>query len=151
MSAPKRIQRKRTAGWRMPEGAVYVGRGSKWGNPFVVGQTQIRVPGLAAGWEYEGRLHKTTGQRTFYCTGTDDAGMPVGFWHDVQLATREQCVELYRLRALGLDLENLGRGEPLAHVRAELGGRDLACWCPLDQPCHADVLLEIANAPGAAG
>jgi len=30
-------------------------------------------------------------------------------------------------------------------IRAELGGRDLACWCPLDQPCHADVLLTIAN------
>ena len=29
---------------------------------------------------------------------------------------------------------------------AELRGKDLACWCPLDQPCHADVLLEIANA-----
>jgi hypothetical protein len=27
----------------------------------------------------------------------------------------------------------------------ELRGHDLACWCPLDQPCHADVLLEIAN------
>ena len=31
---PKRIQRKRTKGWRMPKGAVYVGRPSKWGNPF---------------------------------------------------------------------------------------------------------------------
>lgn len=28
---------------------------------------------------------------------------------------------------------------------APLRGRDLACWCPLGQPCHADVLLEIAN------
>ena len=28
----------------------------------------------------------------------------------------------------------------------ELRGKDLACWCPLDKPCHADVLLEIANA-----
>ena len=28
----------------------------------------------------------------------------------------------------------------------ELRGKNLACWCPLDQPCHADVLLEIANA-----
>ncbi len=28
---------------------------------------------------------------------------------------------------------------------APLRGRDLACWCPLDQPCHADVLLELAN------
>ena len=28
----------------------------------------------------------------------------------------------------------------------ELRGKDLACWCPLDEPsCHADVLLEIAN------
>jgi hypothetical protein len=29
---------------------------------------------------------------------------------------------------------------------AELLGKDLACWCPLGQPCHADVLLELANA-----
>lgn len=28
----------------------------------------------------------------------------------------------------------------------QLRGKHLACWCPLDQPCHADVLLEIANA-----
>ncbi|MGZ4562996.1 MAG: DUF4326 domain-containing protein [Mycobacterium sp.] len=28
---------------------------------------------------------------------------------------------------------------------AELRGRDLCCWCPLDEPCHADVLLEWAN------
>jgi hypothetical protein len=33
-------------------------------------------------------------------------------------------------------------------IRRDLAGHDLACWCPLDQPCHADVLLEIAN--GAA-
>lgn len=33
-SRPKRIQRKRTAGWRMPPNTIYVGRGSKWGNPF---------------------------------------------------------------------------------------------------------------------
>jgi hypothetical protein len=31
--------------------------------------------------------------------------------------------------------------------RALLHGRDLMCWCPLDQPCHADVLLELANQP----
>jgi hypothetical protein len=30
-------------------------------------------------------------------------------------------------------------------IRSALRGRDLACWCPLDQPCHADVLLELAN------
>ena len=31
---PERIQRKRTKGWRMPEGAIYVGRPTKWGNPY---------------------------------------------------------------------------------------------------------------------
>jgi hypothetical protein len=40
-------------------------------------------------------------------------------------------------------------------VRRELAGRDLCCWCPLDEPCHADVLLRVANEPlgpsGAAG
>jgi Domain of unknown function (DUF4326) len=30
-------------------------------------------------------------------------------------------------------------------ARHELAGKDLACWCPLTEPCHADVLLEVAN------
>jgi hypothetical protein len=38
MSHPTRIQRKRSKGWRMPEGAVYIGRGSQWGNPYVIGR-----------------------------------------------------------------------------------------------------------------
>jgi hypothetical protein len=29
-----------------------------------------------------------------------------------------------------------------------LRGLHLICWCPLDQPCHADVLLELANTRG---
>lgn len=46
---------------------------------------------------------------------------------------RARCVELYReLRHERGDLE-------------ELRGKNLACWCPLDVPCHADVLLELAN------
>jgi hypothetical protein len=32
----KRIQRKRTKGYRMPRNAVYVGRPTRWGNPFVL-------------------------------------------------------------------------------------------------------------------
>ena len=33
---PQRIQRRRSKGWKMPENAVYVGRPTKWGNPFDV-------------------------------------------------------------------------------------------------------------------
>jgi hypothetical protein len=40
---------------------------------------------------------------------------------------------------------NRTEGPSLAEIRRDLRGRDLACWCPLDQPRHADVLLEIAN------
>lgn len=32
----------------------------------------------------------------------------------------------------------------LANI-GSLRGKNLACWCPLDRPCHADVLLELAN------
>lgn len=44
------------------------------------------------------------------------------------------------------------KNERLAEAaRAELRGKNLACWCPKDNPyedcCHAAVLLEIANAP----
>jgi len=35
---------------------------------------------------------------------------------------------------------------PNENIVAILRGKNLACYCPLDQPCHADVLLEIANA-----
>lgn len=38
------------------------------------------------------------------------------------------------------------RRQTLAATPA-LRGKNLACWCPLDQPCHADVLLELANRP----
>lgn len=35
--------------------------------------------------------------------------------------------------------------ECCAQFYAPLRGKNLACWCPLDKPCHADVLLELAN------
>lgn len=53
--------------------------------------------------------------------------------------SREKSIELYRQYAR--DAFNL------RDLRACLRGKDLACWCRLDQPCHADVLLELANSP----
>lgn len=119
----------------MPEGAVYVGRGAKWGNPFIMGQAQVRMPALdGSEWEHEGRLHKISGEKNFYCTGTDSQGMPVGVWHQIEDATAEQCVQMYRDYITKWSFDT-----------SELAGKDLACWCPLGQPCHADVLLELAN------
>lgn len=47
--------------------------------------------------------------------------------------------------ACGADRYETQRATILARI-GELRGKDLACWCPLDQPCHADVLLRLANA-----
>ena len=41
-------------------------------------------------------------------------------------------------------------GTPLVDRLHELAGRDLACWCDLDKPCHADVLLKLANSEAYA-
>jgi hypothetical protein len=128
---PRRIQRRRTKGWRAPADAVYVGRGSRWGNPC----TQVRYPALdGSEWEREGRLGKTSGQRHAFVHPDKSVT-----WHLVKDATREQAVAMYR--------GWLAQRQDLAErARQELKGRDLMCWCPPDQPCHADVLLELANA-----
>lgn len=36
-----------------------------------------------------------------------------------------------------------------ASLLLELRGKNLACWCKPGEPCHADVLLELANAPAS--
>jgi hypothetical protein len=84
---------------KCPKDAIYVGRPSKWGNPFKIGK------------DAHGR-----------------------YWD------REQVIELYRHWLLTNEQDGLLLDLP------ELRGRDLVCWCaPL--PCHADVLLELANKP----
>jgi hypothetical protein len=50
---------------------------------------------------------------------------------------RAQAVELYRRWLI--------EQPDITHLITDLRGHDLACWCPLDQPCHADVLLGLAN------
>lgn len=126
---PKRIQRKRTQGWQMPEGTVYVGRPTKWGNPYRVGEILSERHGGPSGSDW------------LYAVDRGWVG---------QRITTEMAVTLYRL--LWSDVMYYGDDESVpiglfAHPTdlRELTGKDLACWCPLDQPCHADVLLELAN------
>lgn len=70
-----------------------------------------------------------------------------------------ECVRRYRHLCAGL-IDRLTQPAPayadqsasLDAVRndiEELRGRNLACWCPLDAPCHADVLLKLANREGS--
>lgn len=156
MSTPQRIQRQRTPGWRMPDGAVYVGRPGKWGNPFVYrdesrglvryGPKHLERFGRA--WDYEGRIGVDGASHDMWFTDTDVVKT------NVRWATRAELVELYRL-ALTDPTPGMLAAYPsgaggfvkvtIDDIRRELAGKDLACWCRLDQECHADVLLAIAR------
>jgi Domain of unknown function (DUF4326) len=100
---PRRVRMTRRMPWRhLAPDAVIVDRrrGSRWGNPHIVGKPCPVCPG---------RVH-----------------------------IRAEAVALCRwwlYSTPGL----------LDHARAKLAGRDLACWCLLDQECHADVLLAAVN------
>lgn len=91
---PYRVQRKRTAGYKHPTGAIYVGRGTRYGNPFRIG-----VDG-----------------------------------------SREECIARYRAFLMSSPLT-------LRSFRHQLKGKILSCFCPLNEDCHADVLLDLVNNP----
>lgn len=124
MSAPKRIQLRRTKGWRKPEGAIVVARPSSWGNPY--------APILE------------TGTGRWRITGRTPNGLVLLDGHEMpdRAAAIIECVRLYRLMIAS---DAADQCDDPADYFAELRGHDLACWCPLDAPCHADVLLDMAN------
>lgn len=125
---PRRIQRRRTKGWRAPLDSkgrkpLYVGRGTRWGNPWVIAQTRT---GWTVNWAGDGP------PRPDWTASTND-----------QRAAHALAVGLYREfvdLTLGYDVR----------ARVELAGRDLMCWCPPELPCHVDALLELANQPAPA-
>lgn len=106
----KRIQLKRTQGWRMPPNTVKVDRSTCWGNPFRVGD-------------------------------------PVSAGNVERPLTAEEAVREYRRWLDGQPTRHTpNRPAPSKElIRAHLRGRNLACWCAQGAPCHAQVLLEIAN------
>lgn len=72
-----------------------------------------------------------------YHAATFKGGDP---WSFPLIRDAAHSVELYRL-ALGEE----DRANFVASIKKYLRGKNLACWCSLDQPCHADVLLKVAN------
>lgn len=122
-TTPARVQRTRKAGGGMPPGSRYVGRGTKWGNPW-------RIVRHADG-----------------LLGIPDPVDSLAPWPTFAFETeaRAEAVRLYRAW--------LGDRPALAEcARRELRGLDLACWCPLPAEgerdhCHAAVLIEWANRP----
>ena len=125
MGKPIRLQLSRRKGFDLQAvsiaanglPAVNVARPSKWGNP----------------WTVEGAVEAGYGS-TPTCAR----------W----------CVSLYRqwLRGSPSSITTMLEGgevrravilRDMAHIR----GKNLACWCRAGSPCHADILLEMANRP----
>ena len=131
---PERIQLRRTKGWRLPANTVVVARPSKWGNPFTIARAQ------EAGYARTGNVRGFVVEclREWLTPGPSSDRWWMGPESDAKKAAMRR---------------NL----------TELRGKNLACWCRLCPahatgkplgvtcdacaPCHADVLLELANRP----
>lgn len=145
MSAPKRIQRRRVKGWRLPPGAKIVDRSSRWGNPFAVRRrnmcdvTTARTVTKDSATALMPVEWVVVPIRDLPCiisgveAGTVETGTVLA-----RFSTREEAhvdaVARYRMwiPTSGLDV-------------GLLTGFDLACPCGPEFSCHVDVLLELAN------
>ncbi|HLX29789.1 MAG TPA: DUF4326 domain-containing protein [Casimicrobiaceae bacterium] len=122
-----RVQLSRKKGWRLPEDTVSVARPGRWGNPY-----DAREYGL----DLALRLFENTAR---------------GYWSpsNVQHLDDPTAETIYGLHCAWR--KRFGNASPFELARLILRGKNLACWCPLVDkdgkpvPCHADVLLRIAN------
>jgi len=123
---PQRVQRRRTKGWRAPAHSTYVGRPTRFGNPF-----RVAYNPNTKGW---------------HVTATN--GFSVGTF-PTDLEARRYATDAFRVW-----ITQPEQAETLRLFRALLNGRDLTCWCPLPevgQPdhCHAAELIRLVNVPEA--
>lgn len=119
-SRPKRIQMRRVRGFRKPEGAIYVGRPSVFGNPWTT--AWVIQTGLISKSHSE---FAAVANYRAWLTWADDKRLSLPPDNELRRYEEQRVKLLDKLESLR--------------------GHDLMCWCPLDKPCHADVLLEIAN------
>ena len=123
MTEPVRIQLSRKKGWRMPPNTVKVDRTTGFGNPFPITKGTQTTGGLTS---------------DVWTVGTWDG--PAMWFRDTKPEAAELSVKAFRTWIAQPACEHLR-----ARVRTELRGKNLACWCKPGEPCHADVLLELAN------
>ena len=140
---PDRIQLRRTKGWRKPPRAIVVSRSTMFGNPWKPG------PGTDHFWWPEGPARGLW--RSAHpiprgpLTAAESVEMFEAWMHGYAIPHDWRPAMLSRegQRACW-DALSIRRTE-IYQALPSLRGHSLACWCPLDRPCHADVLLEIAN------
>lgn len=144
VTLPRRHQRTRLKGSRLPKGVKYCGRPGIYGNPWVVHRDSLWAPS-GRPWRVScGDFHHDP---AYFATKRDAAQAAVDSFaewiaHDTldpsQWINSLIVQHTYLLAALD---------------RRELAGKDLACWCPLagddgfSWPCHVNTILRIVNNP----
>lgn len=119
-ASPRRVQMTRRVPWRpMNPAAVIVSRPYTWGNPYRFGQCH-RIHGPSPHW---------------HVYDADHNELPL------EPVDRDEALAW----SIFLFFEYMKEPGRTQQARTQLRGRDLACWCPLTQVCHGDVLLHIAN------
>lgn len=118
---PKRIQRKRTKGWKMPENTVSITRPGKWGNPFQA----IKHPFL-----HDGMFRVVT--RGNYGDRCEEIIISYPLSYPSYNEALAASLSMYNdyVKTLPTNV---------------LRGKDLACFCKEGDPCHGDILLKHAN------
>lgn len=148
MTKPVRLQLSRRKGFDLQAlslatnglAAVNISRPGKWGNPFDFRRSEFCWAALSYGCRGDRLGRQEASVRAFRS------------WIDPPFGRRTLSMEEQPKLASAKGEVALGppvkAGEAPAKedVRAVLRGKNLACWCKPGEPCHADVLLEIANA-----
>lgn len=113
----KRVQRKRDEGWRKPENTRWVGRGSLYGNPF-----EVKDFGRAKAIE------------EFILCLHDSSEIPKHEAYFKNLKKPKTVLEMeHYFQRLSDSIPKLKEFD------------NLMCYCSLDVPCHADILIELLN------
>lgn len=113
----ERFMLSRRKGWRMPEGGVSCARPSRYGNPWALERSTAPWHHATPWFVINRDLHQTFGPFDRICA----VAVAVAWFKRETLPTWPD------------------------EWRAELAGRPLGCYCPLDRLCHVDAIIEWAN------
>jgi hypothetical protein len=138
----------------MPANTVYVGRPSAFGNPFAIDSDFVLWTGVALGFtgDRAGRSAAAVALYRTWMTGKKPKqrkpkpGGEIAFDGGAEISADGMVMGFAAHAAMAGPVPKLPPRPDVTSLR----GKDLACFCPLDQPCHADVLLELANAPSGS-
>lgn len=125
-----RIQRSRKKGYKQPENTLYCGRGSKFGNPFIIKESAIEDVWYVT---YHPKFNSLLIDSLLYDTNFSNIFIFTN--RETKELALQDCLKCFEVYAENYLIDKL-------HL---LKGKNLSCWCAIDQPCHVDILIKLYN------